>query len=514
MSSLDNFLSGQPGVTDQKPSGLEERVLALEQENYDLKKRVAAVEQMNGKLLQAVEKMISERQVVRGGPPSVSPSASSVPYASPYAKHAPSHALSWSSPASPPVKVASVSSPAAPASAGLKREREEDPVLLDRSQLGSRVAGKQFPRDFEEHLNAVKKDLRASDVTIGPLQLARDLYCVAKDDVHKFVPPGDSHFDFGCKYIHSIYHAAKKLKGAERQVEIETGDDIDEDGGRQDLTVDLEVLADSLPRTAAPKTTTEPDVTVVLTWKDKVVDELGIPASDDSKELGNEALTRVANSAATKVSEEQALGIINRLREVGLQGWYKFLMRDQYQWMSFAGANAVKIQFCDAATRLLKLLLHVAVHNAITSGTTESLMTTMAAIQGKTLDDKVQRLLATGVSDKKKTSEVIIFTLLELVGRRIAGAFTITLNGQALSQTSMTSHVEQNLQAPTRSSSVEKVLHLLMAATLEGHLDGIKPIAVHILGAIFKFPNNDVIQRVCPDGVIPKTFKAASMITF
>ena len=82
------------------------------------------------------------------------------------------------------------------------------------------------------------------------------------------------------------------------------------------------------------------------------------------------------------------------------------------------------------------------------------------------------------------------------------------------SQTSMTSLVEQNLQASTRSSSVEKVLHLLMAATLEGHLDGIKPIAVHILGAIFKFPNNDVIQRVCPDGVIPKTFKAASMITF
>ena len=57
-------------------------------------------------------------------------------------------------------------------------------------------------------------------------------------------------------------------------------------------------------------------------------------------------------------------------------------MRDQYPWMSFAGANAVKIQFCDAATRLLKLLLHVAVHNAFTSNTTESLMTTMSAVQG------------------------------------------------------------------------------------------------------------------------------------
>jgi len=76
--------------------------------------------------------------------------------------------------------------------------------------------------------------------------------------------------------------------------------------------------------------------------------------------------------------------------------------------------------------------------------------------------------------EKKKNFEVVVFTLLELVGKKIA----ITLNDQALSQTSISGHLEQVLQAPTRSSAGEKVLHLLLAATLEGHLDGIKPIAV------------------------------------
>jgi len=80
--------------------------------------------------------------------------------------------------------------------------------------------------------------------------------------------------------------------------------------------------------------------------------------------------------------------------------------------------------------------------------------------------------------EKKKNFEVVVFTLLELVGKKIAQAFTITFNNQALSQTSISGHLEQVLQAPTRSSAGEKVLHLLLAATLEGHLDGIKPIAV------------------------------------
>jgi len=63
--------------------------------------------------------------------------------------------------------------------------------------------------------------------------------------------------------------------------------------------------------------------------------------------------------------------------------------------------------------------------------------------------------------EKKKNFEVVVFTLLELVGKKIA----ITLNDQALSQTSISGHLEQVLQAPTRSIAVEKVLHLLMAAT-------------------------------------------------
>jgi len=51
------------------------------------------------------------------------------------------------------------------------------------------VSGKVFPKDFEDHLNAVKKQLRASDVKDGPLKLVRDVYQLVKEDVDNFVQP-------------------------------------------------------------------------------------------------------------------------------------------------------------------------------------------------------------------------------------------------------------------------------------------------------------------------------------
>jgi len=72
------------------------------------------------------------------------------------------------------------------------------------------------------------------------------------------------------------------------------GDDDDEEDS--DLTKDFEVLASGSARQQPVKGVQEADVTLLLTWKDKRADELGIVASDDSKALEKDALTRVANS--------------------------------------------------------------------------------------------------------------------------------------------------------------------------------------------------------------------------
>ena len=87
---------------------------------------------------------------------------------------------SWSTSSPPPVKVASTPNHLS-AAVGTKSEREW-------RQPGQRVSGKVFPKDFEDHLNAVKKQLRASDVKDGPLKLVRDVYQLVKEDVDNFVP--------------------------------------------------------------------------------------------------------------------------------------------------------------------------------------------------------------------------------------------------------------------------------------------------------------------------------------
>ena len=81
-----------------------------------------------------------------------------------------------------------------------------------------------------------------------------------------------------------------------------------------------------------------------------------------------------------------------RLTELGTQGWFKFLMKDQFQWMSFGLANSIKIPYSDAVTRLLKLLIHAAVHDAFVRSVTESLTTTLNVLPGKTLNGEEEEL--------------------------------------------------------------------------------------------------------------------------
>jgi len=66
--------------------------------------------------------------------------------------------------------------------------------------------------------------------------------------------------------------------------------------------------------------------------------------------------------------------------------------KDQFQVMSFGLANSIKIPYSDAVTRLLKLLIHAAVHNAFLRSVTESLTTTLNVLPGKTLNGEEEEL--------------------------------------------------------------------------------------------------------------------------
>jgi hypothetical protein len=496
----------------------------LETEAVDLKAKLEAVETLNSKLSKAVEKLISLQGKVASVPlsPSVS---SSFPSKAPTLSWSPFPASSLSSPSSLSSSSSSSSSPSSspspltqplsikvespsPLQIGQKRGREdEDPTTVSRDLLTTQVAGKDFTADFLQYCNSVKKEMKEVEIEGKPLEAVRKLYTLAKDEIAAKVPKGESHFEYGCKFIHTLYHSCKKEKKSSEGLESSGlgGMDIEEAMKAVDEAPGKAQQAPSAvtPNTAAPTDTGKKD------WKALTVNNMGVPAPGADK-MNLEAAQSAGKK--TSLSDAEALGLSQRLVQLKDPEWLKYLMRDKHMFVRFALANDARISYSEAASRLLKILVRVPLHDAFATQSTEKMKDLVDSVPGSTLDEKIEALVTKEEVQKKQLA--VFLTLFELTGKRIIQVLKLEVKEQALVHTAVTKAIEDNLQAPTRSNPVEKIFHVLLTSTMAGKLEELKPLSVNILGAMFQMEANTVMTKVCPDGVIPGTFKAVKLLTF
>ena len=526
LSFLTNFNAGFPSGVPVQPVDLSARVASLEAKNAELEERVKRTEMVNEKLLLAFQKLaMTLSQTAILPQTSILPKSMTLPQSVALPPpNPPGHGFpSFSSPAASQGLFSSTPGPASTSlsvvvvkteTPGLtsptsksESSKSKDPATMTRAQLMSAISGKKFDPALESFLNSIKTELKPSDKgSSGPLKTAQTMYGFAKEDISALVPMGESAFLYGCKYVMSINHFLKKFNKTEEGELITIPD---EDGDDDSLMTDL----DMIPTAPVPQQSVEEDTgpsakkQKVVDWKDLSFQAMQIQESPLDFDLGGASKM----GKETALSDSEALGLLFCFARLGDFGMHPFMKSSKVMFIRFACVFELTISYSEVASRLLKILVAICLHEAVRTSDMSFLSFVMLALPGVTLDTKLVHLLT--VAPLKKDLAPLIHELFNRACGVLRERHGCNTSAQATSTVAIQQHITKFLQAPTRCNPVEQLLHVLILATFFKDLQDLEQGADLLLDAVRKAESSDLVAKLCPDGKIA-AYACSKHLTF